>query len=310
MNPHDICYVEIDATSKHYQLPVLSPDDVLPRENIARAMKQAEIARQSGAFDSLCPPLVQNHGITENAAGVVLKTYEMKSPTHEGIDAKDVYRFLRYYVKNEWTVDDWRMHHWIYHRLTEYVDSQIGVILDALYEKGLDKNTIIIFTSDHGDMDGAHKLVHKGDFYDESSRVPFIVSGSNIKKGVDVRHLISSSLDLLPTICEFAGSEVPEGLYGKSIKPLVYGDKNIKWRDAVYSENDYGRMVRTIDYKYCIFKEEEPCEMPIDMKNDHGEMKNIAVDPKYSEIIEKHRQIINMQVKNNKDTLFIPGCKQ
>ena len=116
------------------------------------------------------------------------------------------------------------MHHWIYHRLTEDVDRQIGTILEALSETGLDKNTIIVFTSDHGDMDGSHKMVHKGVFYEESTRVPFIIAGPGVKQGVDREHLVSSSVDLIPTFCDFAGIEIPRAIQGLSLKSIATGD--------------------------------------------------------------------------------------
>ena len=66
------------------------------------------------------------------------------------------------------------MYRWLYARLTEQVDAEIQVILDALKESGLEKNTLVIFTSDHGDMDGAHRMEGKATLYEESANVPFI----------------------------------------------------------------------------------------------------------------------------------------
>jgi arylsulfatase A-like enzyme len=207
------------------------------------------------------------------------------------------------YVSTEWTEDDWRLHHWIYHRLTEDVDRQIGTVLNALRETGLDKNTIIVFTSDHGDMSGSHKMVHKSHFYEEASRVPFIIAGPGVVKGVDNEHLISASVDLIPTFCDFAGINVPAGLQGLSIKPLAQGKSPANWRDFVISENDLGRMVRTARYKYSVYKKGEPREMLIDMQKDPGEMINLAVDPDYNDILKRHRAILNSWVKKTGDPI-------
>ena len=69
----------------------------------------------------------------------------------------------------------WQIYRWIYCRLTEQVDRHIGRILDALKRNGLDEETLVIFTSDHGDMDACHRLASKGRFYEQSVRVPFLM---------------------------------------------------------------------------------------------------------------------------------------
>lgn len=69
-------------------------------------------------------------------------------------------------LKN-FTDEQWRMHRWAYSKLTEKVDGQIAKILDAINESGDEENTVVIFTSDHGDMGSAHKMEHKTALYDE-----------------------------------------------------------------------------------------------------------------------------------------------
>ena len=295
INPHDICYVEIDATIEYYGLPEFAPNARVERQKIDEAVQLAEKARADGVFDSRCPPLKSNFELTENVPGILLAKSAAK-PAGEPA-ASDVYYYMHDHVRNIWTEDDWRMHHWIYHRLTEDVDRQIGTVLDALRETGLDKNTIIVFTSDHGDMDGSHKMVHKTQFYEEAARVPFIVAGPGIAPGIDRQHLISSSVDLLPSFCDFAGTEIPEGLHGRSIKPLVQGNASADWRDFIISEISLGRMVRSAHYKYCLYKGGEPREMLIDMVEDPGEMKNLAGMKEYEDVMAEHRSMLNEWTK-------------
>jgi choline-sulfatase len=273
------------------------------RQKIARAVQLAEKAKADGVYDSLCPPLKANFELTENVAGI-LHTNLRPEPTGEQ-KASDVYFYMHDHVRNNWTEDDWRMHHWIYHRLTEDVDRQIGTVLDALKGSGLDKNTIIVFTSDHGDMDGSHRMVHKTQFYEEAARVPFIVAGPGITPGVDRQNLLSSSVDLVPTFCDFAGVEIPEGVQGRSIKPLVQGVAPADWRDFVISETDLGRMVRTARYKYCQFMGGEPREMLIDMEKDPGEMKNLAGLEEYEADLAEHRSILYEWTKQVDDKVAI-----
>ena len=290
INPHDICYVEIDATIDYYNLPEFAPGAVVEREKIAEAVSLAEQAKADGKYDALCPPLKPNFQITENIPEIIIAKGGSK-PEGEP-SASHVYYYMNEHVRDNWTEEDWRMHHWIYHRLTEDVDRQIGTILDALKESGLDKNTIIVFTSDHGDMDGSHKMVHKGYFYDESTRVPFIVAGPGVKKGVDREHLISSSVDLIPSFCDFAGISIPEGLQGHSVKPLTQGKSLGNWREFVISENGRGRMVRSNRYKYNLYKGGEPREMLIDMDIDPGEMKNLVTLEEYGDVLQEHRMML------------------
>jgi choline-sulfatase len=146
-------------------------------------------------------------------------------------------------------------------------------------------------------MDGSHKMVHKTQFYDEAARVPFIVAGPGITHGVDRQHMISSSVDLVPTFCDFAGTAIPEGLHGRSIKPLAQGKSPDDWRDFIISETGLGRMVRSARYKYCRFKGGEPNEMLIDMEKDPGEMKNLAGIEEYEDVLAEHHSMLNEWIK-------------
>ena len=303
INPHDICYVEIDATIKRYGLPPFCRVLQTLEKQSPKRFNWRSRPKQQGTFDQICPPLVKNHGPTANEPPA-LAVKPVRQPPPGERRSSHVYYYMNDFVYREWTDSDWRMHHWIYHRLVEDVDRQIGRVLEALYETGLDKNTVVIFTSDHGDMDGAHKRVHKSFFYDESARVPFIVAGPGVQPGVDQEHLVSSSLDLIPTICDFAGVPTPDGLAGQSLKSLAEGKTDQQARSAVFSENGRGRMVRTRRYKYCWYKAGQPSDMLIDMENDPGEMTNLAPDPKYATIVAQHRELIRKHVRDCDDKRF------
>ena len=91
-------------------------------------------------------------------------------------------------------------------------DGQIGKVLSGNPpSRGLEDHTVVVFTSDHGDMDSSHRLEHKSMPYDEASRVPLIVSLKGVTRPglVDREHLASTTLDLIPTLCDFAGIEIP-----------------------------------------------------------------------------------------------------
>src|SRR5688500_7219140 len=118
------------------------------------------------------------------------------------------------------TPDRWRLLRHVYYRLVEKVDAQIGQILDALRATGQEENTLVVFTSDHGDMAGAHELNQKHSLYDESARVPLIVAGPGVAAGHRVDEPVSF-VDILPSICDLAGVDAPQDLPGVSLRPAV-----------------------------------------------------------------------------------------
>ncbi len=175
-----------------------------------------------------------------------------------------------------WSEQHWRYYIWGYYRHVEMVDAEIGRALDALEDAGLARNTLVVFSSDHGDGMGCHKTVQKGFLYDEAAAVPFVVSWpGQVAEGVqDTAHLVSG-LDLAPTLCDYAGIETPPKARGLSLRPLLE-QKPAPWREFLVSESNIkGRMVRTSDYKFITYKD-DPVEQLFDMKADPWETKNLA----------------------------------
>ncbi len=299
INPHDICFVELEATAAYYGLPEVAPKNSRERKAIAEAVRLAEKAREDGTFEKLCPPLKKNFEQTQHLPDMLVP----KKVIINKDEPVTVYKYMNEFVRTVWTAEDWRMHHWIYRKLTEDVDRQIGIVLDALKESGLYKNTYVVFLSDHGDMDGSHKMVHKSMFYEEAARVPFLIAGPGVVKKVDNDHLLSASVDLLPTLCGLAGIRIPEGIHGRSIAPLVMGNRHSEWRDFVISETANGRMVRSAKYKYILFNKGEQREMLLDMEKDPGEMINLAVNPAFQKVLKEHREMLKSWVKKTKDPI-------
>lgn len=108
-----------------------------------------------------------------------------------------------------------------YWGLVSQVDRSVGAILTTLEELGLAEDTIVVFTSDHGDMMGSHKLVEKGYTYQEAMRVPWMI---RYPKEGRKQHIVDghvSHIDLVPTVLELMGKECPAELPGKSLLPLI-----------------------------------------------------------------------------------------
>jgi len=278
INPHDICYMAINDFNRTQQkAPIDNTDSKVCEAVLNQARKTGDI---SAFVEKNCPPLPANHAVPENEAECIMEKYINPRP-------------FQAYTREKWTQNQWRLHRWAYCRLTEMVDTEIQTVLEALKEAGLEDNTLIVFTSDHGDMDSAHKLEHKQVLYEESVRVPFIMSyKGKIPVGkIDKTHLVSNGLDLLPTLCDYAGIKTPEGLPGRSLRPLAKG-KAVEWRDFVVAESHYSRMLRTKRYKYCVYDSGSRREQLIDMENDPGEMKNLAGVEDYKDVLEEHRRLL------------------
>ena len=261
VNPHDICEWSQGEEGKEGPFPKVPDKDQ-------------------------CPPLPENFNIPKNEPDVL-----------RAIQRKDT----RIYPTKMWNEEKWRQYIWIYNRLVEKVDAQIGIILNELRESGLDENTVIIFTSDHGDGVSAHHWNQKQVLYEESVRVPFIVSYKGVTKAgtIDRTHLVSTGLDIIPTMCDYAGVSQPKDLEGKSVRALAEGRDTTTWRDFVVTQTEFcmweesygvtGRMLRSNRYKYIIYSEGNLREQLFDMDNDPGEMINLVGNPEYKAVLTEHR---------------------
>ena len=158
------------------------------------------------------------------------------------------------------------------------VDGAIGMVLDALEETRRDRDTVVVFTSDHGDGMGAHMLWQKRYFYEEAARVPFIVSWrGHTPTGADDREHLVSGLDIAPTLCDYAGIEPMPLQRGRSVRPLVER-RDVEWRDFLVSEAfTTGRMIRTPTHKLIKYHG-DATEQLFDMRADRGEMHNLIGD--------------------------------
>lgn len=292
INPHDICYMAINAfeaaqgAKKGKQKGAGGPQ----QECLKAALAKPAGVSDEEFFAKLCPPAPAN--------------LEQQVGAPEAIAAASFKGFREYAYKN-WSEKDWRMHRWAYARLTERVDGEIAQVLKALRDSGQEENTVIIFTSDHGDHDAAHRLEHKSTFYEEAANVPFIVSqkGKTKAAAVDKEHLISAHLDLIPTMCDYAGLAIPPEYKGRSVRALAEGQGAKSWRPYVISETHYGRMICSGRYKYCVYQTGEHREQLVDLEQDPGEMKNLAGLPEYDGIIAQHRKYMQEWNEANRDAL-------
>ena len=272
INPHDICYMAIrDYHQKRNEYPPMIKKAKKEIIQLDKALKVPENIEKEEFIREHCPPLRENESPQEKESHAIQHLVSLR-PFKQ--NARDFY-----------TESDWRLHRWAYCRLTEVVDQEIGIILTALRESGQEENTLVMLSSDHGDMDGAHKLEHKTAFYEESANVPFVamLRGQIAEGKVDKTHLISNGLDFLPTVCDYVG--VDKGTSdsrGRSLRPL-FEETNVEWRKTIGIESELGwSVVNEKGLKYNRYDVKGFEQELFDLKNDTGEMKPITEEKEFS----------------------------
>jgi len=176
-----------------------------------------------------------------------------------------------------------------------YVDAQAGRLLAAIKEMGLDDNTIIIFTSDHGWHLGEHGLWHKRSLFEESARVPFLFSMPGMKTGGQQSGGLIELLDVFPTLCDLCGVPAPAQLQGKSLRPQL-DDTATFVHDAAFTQarrgknaEVWGRTIRTARWRCTEWDAGKSGIELYDHDADPREYTNLANDPKHADVLKELR---------------------
>jgi len=207
---------------------------------------------------------------------------------------------------------DWQPIISLYYGFMTFIDSEIGRLLAAIDELGLEKDTIVIHTTDHGDMTGSHGgHFNKGPImYDELYRVPLIVSEPGSLQAGETCSAMVSTLDLMPTIVDLAGVAVPEHLHGRSLVPLLAApatdDGNRVSVFAEYHGEEWGlysqRMVRTRDAKL-VYSPHGTDEL-YDLVADPHELNNIIDTEAAEELLNRLERLLIDWMQATNDPLY------
>ena len=184
----------------------------------------------------------------------------------------------------------------LYYGLTQWMDEQVGTILDALKSSGMAENTIVIYTTDHGENLGEHGLWWKNSMYENAARIPLIVSWPSRWKGGQRRVGACSMVDLVRTIADLGGADVPGDWNGASMCRWM-DSAATPWKDTAVSEY-YAHniasgfvMLRTGRYKYIYHTaadEKHTAQRELyDLEADPGEFTNLAGQKQYDETIQR-----------------------
>lgn len=174
----------------------------------------------------------------------------------------------------------------VYFGMVTYMDSLVGEILKKLDQLGLREKTIILYTSDHGELAGEHGLWYKNSFYEASVRIPMVWSfPRQIPRGKQI-HTPVMNMDIFPTLCDLCGFPKPASLEGRSLLPLMTGAEDGGGRHALAESFRGGfasRMIRSGQWKYCYYHEDR--EQLFDLRNDPEESLNLVKRPEHRELV-------------------------
>ncbi len=193
-----------------------------------------------------------------------------------------------------------------YYGLITHIDHQIGRFIISLKESNELTNTIMIFTSDHGDMLGDHNLFRKAIPYQGSVSVPFIVydPGNNLdsEQGAVIDNIVELR-DIMPTLLDMAGEKIPESVEGKSLKPLIENEET-EWREYIHGEHSYGEdsshYIVTEKDKYIWFSQTGE-EQYFDLLNDPLEKKDLSETRKHKDRVKEMRNILIEELSDREE---------
>ncbi len=184
-----------------------------------------------------------------------------------------------------------------YYASVSYMDAQVGKVLQTLKEEGLEDNTIVIFTSDHGFHLGEHKFWMKVSLHEESARVPLIIKipGGNPA----VCHSFAELIDLYPTISELAGIQVSEHLQGKSLVKTLKNPAH-KVREMAFSVSQGGKtfLLRNEKWSYIQYNEDAGSGIELfDMGKDPKQFTNLADNPKFASVVSDFKEKLKAKLR-------------
>ncbi len=192
-----------------------------------------------------------------------------------------------------------------YYATTSFVDAQVGRVLDKLKSTGLDKNTIVIFTSDHGYHLGEHGHWQKQTLFDNATRIPLIVAGPGVNENEKIMDAPVELVDLYPTLMEVLGMEVPEFVSGKSFAPML-SDSSVRIRNSALTElgvsngsdtKTQGYSIKTDRYRLTQWGEKGILGYELyDHKYDKKELHNLSSTEDYKKIKDSLILVIDKRI--------------
>lgn len=218
-----------------------------------------------------------------------------------------LHRRLR--MTTEWSDENFRHYLAAYHYYIGILDKNIGKILNALDEKNLTKDTLIVFYADHGEGMANHRMVTKHtSFYDSTNRVPLFFYNEDMPTEKTVGG-VASLMDIAPTLAEFAGFAIPDIWEGISQLSAIYeGESNreysfSQWHGEWLGASWPGRMVTDGVYKLTMYVDDPNMEL-YDLVSDPGERKNLYSDKKYEVQVKRLKKALDKEIERTGDVFY------
>ncbi|CAG7643907.1 sulfatase [Paenibacillus allorhizosphaerae] len=177
-----------------------------------------------------------------------------------------------------------------YYGLVEMVDQFVGMVLDTVERLNMADDTLIVFTSDHGEQLGEHGMYFKFVMREQSVHIPFMISHPKFAPGV--RDELAAHVDLFPTLCDIVGLEIPEYMHGHSLKALLESEvAPDNWRKEVFAQMEDRFMIRTETWKLNLY-DEKPGEL-YNISEDPKEFNNLIEHAEYTDVVHRLKKVLD-----------------
>lgn len=203
------------------------------------------------------------------------------------------------------TPDEIRKHLHDYYAVITGLDRNIGRLLQALRETGAFDRTLIIFSSDHGLALGSHGLMGKQNLYEDSMKPPLVLAGPGIAHGSS--DALVYLLDIYPTVCDLVGAKIADGLDGRSLKPILSGQKPSVRESLFLAYRDVQRAVRDERWKLIRYPHINRSQL-FDLKTDPDELQDLAGKPEQAERIKTLMNLLKRWQKDLGDTAALSSA--
>ena len=246
----------------------------------------------------------------------------------DGVDQTQDNYMMRYAASREDVSTElgWRTLRAHYMANITLVDRMVGKITSALERAGVADNTVVVFTSEHGDMMGDHGMLEKRSFFEEASRVPLLMRVPWLSQEQTILEGSVGHADLVPTLLDLIGEEAPDTLQGKSLQPVLKGDSDLSENDVFVQWNgtseeivdrflgsaEINRML-ALPWRSVITPDRwklnlcagDQCEL-YDLNNDPHEMNNLFNDPAQADRVRDMAARIRIWQGETGDTVPLP----
>lgn len=188
-----------------------------------------------------------------------------------------------------------------YYGMVKCIDDNIGRLLAVLKSRGQLENTIVVMTSDHGDLCGEHCRLNKGIPCEGSARVAFVIDGPGVGDGLRVGQALGM-VDFFPTLCGVMNHEIPATVEGRDASPLLRGDQ-VEWTDITFLRSTSGGgtwLAAVSDDRKLVFSKSDPPWL-IDLKNDSDELVNEFNNLRYQADITQMANALLTYVEETED---------